>query len=106
MSNLYGIIKRPLLTEKASALKAEANKVAFEVARDSNKIDVKHAIEKLFNVKVTDVQTMVYRGKPKRVGQSFGRRQNWKKAIVTLEQGTDLDVFGVESAAPEAPAAE
>lgn len=106
MSNLYGIIKRPLLTEKASALKAEANKVAFEVARTSNKIDIKHAIEKLFNVKVTDVQTMVYRGKPKRVGQSFGRRQNWKKAIVTLEQGTDLDVFGVESAAPEADAAE
>jgi large subunit ribosomal protein L23 len=105
MSNIYGIIKRPLLTEKASALKAEANKVAFEVRRDSNKIEIKHAIEKLFSVKVTDVQTMVYRGKPKRVGQSQGRRQNWKKAIVTLEQGTDLDVFGIESGVAEAPEA-
>lgn len=101
MKTVYEILKRPLLTEKSSALKAEANKVTFEVARGANKIEVKKAVESLFDVKVTDVQTMVYRGKPKRVGKSVGRRQNWKKAVVTLEQGADLDVFGVEMAEPE-----
>jgi len=102
----YGVIVRPLVTEKSSALKAEANKVVFEVKRQANKIDVKNAVEKLFDVKVTDVTTMVVRGKNKRVGNSFGRRQNWKKAVVTLAQGTDLDVFGSAAApgADEVPA--
>jgi large subunit ribosomal protein L23 len=100
---MYEVIKRPLLTEKASALKAEANKVAFEVDRGANKIAIKKAIEGLFDVKVTDVHTMVMRGKPKRVGRSVGRRQNWKKAIVTLEAGTDLDVFGVDVGQPPMP---
>jgi len=100
MKTLYEVLKRPLLTEKSSALKAEANKVTFEVARGANKIEIQQAVESLFDVKVTDVQTMVYRGKPKRVGRSIGRRQNWKKAVVTLEQGADLDVFGAQ-VAPE-----
>jgi large subunit ribosomal protein L23 len=103
MSNVFSIIKRPLLTEKASALKAEVNKIAFEVARDANKIQIKKAVEGIFNVKVTGVHTMLYRGKPKRVGQSFGRRQNWKKAVVTLEKGTDLDVFGIDTGVPAIP---
>ena len=91
---LYGVIVRPIVTEKTSALKAEANKVVFEVKKTANKIDVKNAVEGLFEVKVTDVSTMIMRGKAKRVGKSFGRRSNWKKAIVTLKAGTDLDVFG------------
>jgi len=95
----YGVIVRPLVTEKSSALKAEANKIVFEVQKSANKIDVKHAVEKLFDVKVTDVTTMVVRGKHKRVGNSFGRQSNWKKAVVTLAKGTDLDVFG-STAAP------
>lgn len=94
MKSLYNVIKKPIVTEKASALKAEANKVVFAVDRKANKVDVKNAIEKLFDVKVTDVQTMVFRGKMRRVGASMGMRQNWKKAIVTLAEGTDLDVFG------------
>lgn len=94
MKSLYTVIKKPIVTEKASALKAEANKVVFAVDRAANKLDVKHAIEKLFEVKVTDVQTMVFRGKHRRVGAAMGQRQNWKKAIVTLAEGTDLDVFG------------
>ncbi len=102
MSRVYDILKRPLVTEKSSALKAEANKVVFEVARDSNKIEIRQAVEGLFEVKVMDVQTMVVRGKPKRVGRSIGRRQNWKKAIVTLAEGADLDVFGTVEGA-EAP---
>ena len=94
----YGVIVRPLVTEKSSALKAEANKVVFEVQKSANKIDVKTAVEGLFDVKVTDVTTMIVRGKHKRVGTSFGRKSNWKKAIVTLKEGTDLDVFGAQGA--------
>lgn len=90
----YSVIVRPIVTEKSSALKAEANKVTFEVKKTANKIDVKTAIEGLFNVSVTDVSTMIMRGKNARVGQSQGRRSNWKKAIVTLKAGTDLDIFG------------
>ena len=92
--NIYHVLKCPLVTEKSSALKAESNKVVFEVSLDANKIDVKNAVEALFDVKVTDVHTMVARGKPKRVGKSVGRRQNWKKAVVTLHESADLDVFG------------
>jgi len=101
----YGVIVRPIVTEKTSALKAEANKVVFEVKKTANKIDVKTAVEKLFDVKVEDVTTMIMRGKNKRVGTSFGRRSNWKKAIVTLKKGTDLDVFGTDAGGGEAPEA-
>jgi large subunit ribosomal protein L23 len=99
--SIENVIKRPIVTEKGSAMKAEANKVVFEVAPTANKIDVKNAVEKLFDVKVTSVQTMVFRGKYKRVGNHSGRRQNWKKAVVTLKEGTDLDVFGTVN--PETP---
>lgn len=95
MHSIYDVIKRPLVTEKSSALKAEANKIVFEVDREANKIDIKNAVESLFDVKVLDVRTMVFRGKDKRVGKSIGRRSNWKKAVVTLQEGADLDVFGV-----------
>ncbi len=105
MAQIYSVLKSPLVTEKSSALKAEANKVVFRVARDANKIDIKSAVEKLFDVKVEEVNTMVNRGKPKRVGKSVGRRQNWKKAVVTLAEGTDLDVFGSYEVA-EVPAEE
>lgn len=100
MQSLTQVITRPILTEKSSAMKAEANKIAFVVARAANKIEIKKAVEGLFEVKVTNVQTMVVRGKLKRVGKSTGRRKNWKKAIVTLEPGTDLDVFGVDLGGP------
>ena len=94
MHSLYDVIKKPIVTEKGSALKAEAGKVVFAVDRHAKKSDIRNAVEKLFDVKVTDVHTMVFRGKAKRVGKYAGRRQNWKKAIVTLKEGTDLDVFG------------
>ena len=73
----YDVIVRPLVTEKSSALKAEANKVVFEVKRQANKIDVKNAVEKLFDVKVEDVTTMIVRGKHKRVGSAnYATRQS------------------------------
>ena len=105
MPVMYEIIKRPLVTEKASAMKAEANKVVFQVERKANKAEIKNAVETLFDVKVEGVHTMVFRGKDKRIGRWVGRKQNWKKAIVTLAEGTDVDVFGaMPSAAPEAAA--
>lgn len=106
MTRIYQVLKAPLVTEKSSALKAEANKIVFRVSRDANKVEIKQAVERLFDVKVEGVHTMINRGKPKRVGRSIGRRQNWKKALVTLAEGTDLDVFGSFEGAPEAPAEE
>ena len=88
------IILRPIaLTEKATRLKATLNQVVFEVARDANKIQIRHALEKLFNVKVLRVNTLIQRGKVKRVGRRELQRQNWKKAIVTLRAGDDIQFF-------------
>ena len=87
------IIKRPVaLTEKAAKLK-QHNKVVFEVAMDANKIQIKSAVETLFNVKVSDVNTLVQRGKNKRMGRQMAKRRNWKKAIVTLQEGNDIQFF-------------
>ena len=87
------IIKRPIaLTEKAARLK-EQNQVVFEVALGANKIQIKHAVEALFNVKVTDVNTLVQRGKPRRLGRQELKRPNWKKAVVTLQEGDDIQFF-------------
>jgi large subunit ribosomal protein L23 len=87
------IIKRPIaLTEKAARLK-ESNQVVFEVALAANKIEIKSAVESLFSVKVTDVNTIVQRGKVKRVGARMGKRPNWKKAVVTLRAGDDIQFF-------------
>ena len=100
------VIKRPLLTEKTTQLRETgggeftygededyAQKVTFEVAVDANKIEVRHAVSKLFNVTVTDVHTQVVRGKRKRVGRYFGRRPTRKKAIVTLKPGDTIEFF-------------
>jgi len=87
------VIKRPIaLTEKAARLK-EGNQVMFEVAMSANKIEIRDAVEALFSVKVTDVNTQVYRGKVKRIGRAEAKRPNWKKAIVTLREGDDIQFF-------------
>lgn len=87
------IIKRPIaLTEKATRLK-EANKVVFEVALGANKLEIKSAIETLFNVKVADVNTIIQRGKLKRMGRGLAKRPNYKKAVVTLREGNDIQFF-------------
>ena len=69
------------------------NQVIFEVARDANKIQIRAAVERLFNVKVVDVHTMIVRGKMKRMGRGYAKTQNWKKAIVTLREGDKIDVL-------------
>jgi large subunit ribosomal protein L23 len=88
----HQILLRPLLTEKANELKESGKKVAFEVAPDANKIEIRQAVEKMFGVKVSDVNTSVARGKWKRQGKFMGRRKNWKRAVVTLLEG-DIDFF-------------
>jgi large subunit ribosomal protein L23 len=65
----------------------------FEVAKDSNKIEIRHAVQSLFNVSVTAVRTLVVRGKQKRVGRFSGRRPAWKKAVVTLKAGDNIEFF-------------
>lgn len=87
------IIKRPLLTEKGTLMSEVVNKVLFEVTMQANKIEIRKAVEKIYNVKVTSVHTQVVRGKIKRVGRSVGRRPNWKKAIVSLAEGSTIDFF-------------
>jgi len=100
------VIKRPLLTEKSTRLRETggadfpfeededyAQKVVFEVAMDANKIEIRNAVQKLFNVHVTDVHTVIARGKEKRVGHSIGRRPATKKAIVTLRPGDTIEFF-------------
>lgn len=95
MRPLHYIIKKPLLTEKVTA-KAEAEKlIAFEVAKDANKIEIKRALEAAFEISVKNVNTVVVAGKVKRVGSQFGKRGNWKKAYVTLTADSKMDFFGV-----------
>ncbi|MFO0677182.1 MAG: 50S ribosomal protein L23 [Polyangiaceae bacterium] len=87
------IVKRPIvLTEKASLLR-NANQVIFEVAREANKIQIRKAVENLFNVKVDSVNTLLMRGKDRRMGGGYGKMQNWKKAIITLREGSSIDFF-------------
>lgn len=94
MKTVHDVIIKPLiLTEKGETLKEEQNKLFFEVAMKSNKIEIKQAIEKLFNVNVLDVNTLVVRGKPGRIGRRVAKRPNWKKAIVTLGEGDTIEFF-------------
>ncbi len=94
MKSLHDVIVRPLiLTEKGETQRAEHNKIFFQVAMKANKIEVKQAVERLFNVQVIDVNTMVVRGKPGRIGRRVAKRPNWKKAVVTLREGDTIEFF-------------
>ncbi len=100
------IIKRPLLTEKGTRLKETGGQVEgdigtetmksqllFEVARDANKVEIRHAVQKLWNVDVLAVRTSIVRGKEKRMGRFVGKRSNWKKAVVTIAPGQTVEFF-------------
>jgi len=89
----YDLIKRPIITEKTNIQKENHNQVTFEVDPRSNRIEIQRAVEKIFNVKVSDIRTMHVRGKIKRRGRILGRRRNWKKAIVTLMPGERIEFF-------------
>jgi large subunit ribosomal protein L23 len=92
-SNVYGVLRRPIVTEKTTFQKEDNNQLSFRVRPDANKVEIRKAVEKLLGVKVTAVNTLIYRGKTKRMGRSSGRRPNWKKAVVTLAPGEDFEFF-------------
>lgn len=92
MKDLRDVIKRPVITEKSMALMGE-NKYTFLVDPNANKIEIRQAVEKLFNVKVDKVNTMWVRGKTRRVRNRAGRTPDAKKAIVKLKQGYKIELF-------------
>ena len=94
MKSPRDVIPAPLISEKGTQLTESFNQVLFKVRPDANKIEVKHAIETLFKVKVVQVRMARYLGKMRRIGRSMGRRSDWKKAYVTLREGDKIDFFG------------
>ena len=88
---MYDIVRAPVITEKATAA-SEHNQVNFRVALDADKRQIKAAVEGLFKVKVTAVNTIRVKGKTKRFRGSLGQRSDYKKAIVTLAEGQKIDV--------------
>ncbi len=93
--NIYSVIKKPHVTEKTSLGSDTTNTVAIVVDKSANKIEIKQAVENLFKVKVADVRTVNVAGKVKRSGKTYGKRSNWKKAYVTLQEGQSIDFFEV-----------
>lgn len=91
--NLSDVIKKPLITEKATLQKGTSNSVQFAVDTRANKKEVREAVEKMFKVKVVDVRTMIVAGKVKRRGRTVGLRPGWKKAVVTLKEGDKIEFF-------------
>lgn len=90
MRSSHSVVKSHIATEKSHVMRDQQNCYVFEVEAGANKIDVRRAIEELFNVKVRDVKTMIVRGKMKRLGRFVGKKPNWKKAIVTLAKGETI----------------
>ena len=93
MRDPRSIVRKALITEKGTALRELRNQYHFEVARDANKIEIRHAIETIFSVKVDQVRTMQMRGKVKRQGRYQGKRSDWKKAIITLQPEQKIELF-------------
>ncbi|WP_420419555.1 50S ribosomal protein L23 [Pacificispira sp.] len=91
MERMYDVIVAPVITEKAT-LAGEHNAVVFKVAKDASKPEIKAAVEKIFDVKVKAVNTSVVKGKTKRFRGRVGVRSDWKKAVVSLEEGHSIDV--------------
>lgn len=89
----YRIIKKPVITEKASDATVVRNAYTFRVPVDANKVEIRQAVEKLFDVKVLSVNTLRVKGKWRIRGRSIGRTQPWKKAMVELAEGNTIDVL-------------
>ena len=91
---LPNILTTPLVTEKTTLVGEANNQYVFKVVKDANKLEIKSAVEKMFEVKVDSVQVLNVKGKEKRFGQRLGRRKNWKKAYVRLKDGQAIDFAG------------
>jgi len=94
VSKYHKLIRYPSITEKNTTLREMQNKYVFEVVKEASKPQIKEAIEKLFNVTVESVNTMVVKGKKKRMGRNIGYRSDWKKAIVKITAGQSIARFG------------
>jgi large subunit ribosomal protein L23 len=92
MQNAHEVVLRPIVSEKSYAM-IEHNRYTFEVAKQSRKIEIAKAVEELFHVTVTSVNTMNVPGKSRRVRYSTGQTPSWKKAIVTLKAGDKIEFF-------------
>jgi large subunit ribosomal protein L23 len=95
MKDLSKVIKRPLITEQGALMRELHNQYYFQVAPEANKHEIKQAVEHFFGVRVTQVRTMNYRGKIKRMGRFEGKRADWKKAVVTLAEDDSIDLFEI-----------
>jgi len=91
--DIYGVVVRPLVTEKGTFQASALNAYAFEVAPDANKTQIKQAIEKIYDVKVVQVRTATRKGKPRRTGYRWGTTRHWKKAVVVLHPDHHIDLF-------------
>jgi large subunit ribosomal protein L23 len=93
---LMKILLAPHISEKSARIADQGNQIAFKVVKNATKLEIKNAIELLFEVKVKSVSVVNMQGKSKRFGLIQGHRQNWKKAYVTLEAGQDISFLGIE----------
>ena len=91
--NIHEVIRNPHITEKGSIQKESHNQITFKVDRGANKIEIRRAVEGLLKAKVVSVKTMNMKGKKRRLGRSVGKRPDWKKAVVTLAPGENIDFF-------------
>jgi len=96
---LYKVLLGPVISEKAAMATEESNQVVFKVAKNATKPEIKAAVEQLLEAKVVDVRTAVVKGKTKRTKHGMGKRSDWKKAYVRLEEGQDLDLLSAEAGA-------
>ncbi|RLA03505.1 MAG: 50S ribosomal protein L23 [Gammaproteobacteria bacterium] len=94
---ILDVLKSPHISEKATVVAERDNQIVFKVAIDATKLEIKRAVESLFEVEVDSVRTLKVKGKTKRHGQLEGRRVNWKKAYVSLKAGQDIDFLGTEA---------
>ncbi len=92
MTDPHLVVLKPIITEKSTFATEKQNAYSFKVSRDANKIQIREAVEQIFDVKVRAVNTVRQRGKYKRVGRNFGRTKDYKKAIVTLRPGYNIDL--------------
>ncbi|MBW2067020.1 MAG: 50S ribosomal protein L23 [Deltaproteobacteria bacterium] len=91
--DIYKVIKEPHITEKANLQKELNNQISFKVDRKATKVEIRQAVETLLNAKVLEVKTINVKGKRRRLGRNVGRRPDWKKAIVKLAPGENIEFF-------------
>ena len=93
---LSRILISPVVSEKSTRIADQSRQMVFKVLPDASKLEIRKAVEKMFDVSVSRIQVSNVKGKVKRFGQTMGRRSDWKKAYVTLAEGSDIDFVGIE----------